>query len=62
MVSGLLEKKRDAIPLHLKHWFHSYIIISGLLNDAVSNSGYIASNQRMINNELEGVWKEEDVA
>ena len=35
------------------------VIVSGLLNDAVCNSGYVVSNDRIINDyEPERIWKE----
>jgi hypothetical protein len=38
-----------------------YLLIYGLFNDAISNSGYIVSNGRMTD-ELDGIWKEAVVA
>jgi hypothetical protein len=36
---------------------HYIVFICGLLNDAVGNSDFIASEERVVN-ELEKIWKE----
>jgi hypothetical protein len=57
-IGFVLQSFRFALPFRLSVKF----AIHGLFNNAVSSSDYTASDDSMMNNELERIWKEAVVA